>query len=101
VSLLDRVPSLQRRSKVSQAFKAVYETPEGKLILNHLLTHCGMLDSSYVSGAGDMTVFNEGKRFVGLEIAKRLGMDEAATIKMAREQQDAAIRRALETESED
>lgn len=102
MSLLDKIPGLQRRSVVSQAFKAVYASPEGKLALDFLLEHCGVLSPVYEIGADAARLgFNAGKQFVGQEIARRIGMDEAAMIGLVQQQQASAMRRAADQMGEE
>lgn len=61
----------QRDLRISY-FRCLEETEDGKKVLNDLLSYCGLQDLSYVRGETEQTIFNEGKRSVGIYLLNML-----------------------------
>lgn len=66
---------LSRRDRVVSAYRAVFENPEGEIVLAHLAKNCNVFDSTFVQGDPNMTALNEGGRRVVLSIFKMLNTD--------------------------
>lgn len=66
---------LNRRDRVASAYRAVFETPEGELVLAHLAKHGFIFDSTFVQGDQQQTSLNEGSRRVVLSILRMLNTD--------------------------
>ncbi len=56
----------------SKAYKAVFETEEGKIVLNDLYKLCKINNPSYVENSPDKTAFNEGAKYVAYYIKNNL-----------------------------
>lgn len=61
------------REQIARDFRFVDGSPEGKRVINYLLDFCHVLSSSMPPTCDpNMTLFNEGQRSVGNEIASLL-----------------------------
>jgi len=58
------------------AYKKIFNTPEGEIVLKDLVSICGVTISS-VDADANMTFYNEGKRFVGMHILRTLETEES------------------------
>lgn len=97
VSLRERIAIWRGRVPIEQDFKAVYETPEGRRALDWLMRQAGVLDTSFENGAdGQRIAFLEGRRFIGMEIVKRLAFDSGQLIRLAQEEQARSAMATLE-----
>lgn len=54
--------------KKSDAYKAVFSTPEGKEVLKDLIEFCHVNDPTHVIGDTHQTAYREGERRVALRI---------------------------------
>lgn len=66
---------LQRRERVVESYRAVFESPSGELVLAHLAKHGFLFDSTFVQGDPHQTALNEGSRRMVLSIIKMLNTD--------------------------
>lgn len=66
---------LSRRDRITSAYQAVFDSPEGELVLAHLAKNCCVFDSTFVQGDPNQTALNEGGRRVVLSIFKMLNAD--------------------------
>ena len=53
---------LGKRDRVANAYRAVFETPEGEIVLTHLARHGFIFDTTFVQGDPQATALNEGDR---------------------------------------
>ena len=60
---------------VQRAFKDLFSTPEGKVVLQHLFISLKMGESTFVSGDPYTSAYNEGKRSVYVEIIRNMELD--------------------------
>lgn len=58
------------RSRVKAAYRRVFESPEGQLVLRHLMKEGFVFKSTFVAGDMHQTALNEGSRRVVLSILK-------------------------------
>lgn len=56
------------------AYRETFGSKSGKLVLADLMKLCQMSRTSFAPGHPDTTAFNEGKRFMFLEIVSRTGL---------------------------
>lgn len=63
------------------AYREIFETEKGKLILADLIDHCGLFRNTYVGDVNTMMI-NEGKRNVLLYILSILNIDLPTLLKM-------------------
>jgi hypothetical protein len=66
---------LQRRDHVASAYRAVFESPQGEIVLAHLAKHGFVFDSTFVQGDPTATSLNEGSRRMVLSILRMLNTD--------------------------
>ncbi len=66
---------------IASAYKELFETPAGRIVLNDLMTECHLLQTSYVAKDPEKTFFNEGQRNVALYIITKLNLDEKELLK--------------------
>lgn len=87
VSLRERIAIWRGQVPIEQDFKTVYATPEGRRALDWLMAQSGVLETSFEIGTdGHRIAFLEGRRFIGMEIVKRLAFDSGELIRLAQEQ---------------
>ena len=67
----------EKLRRLSQAYKAVFDSPQARRVLRDLARRTGAKDSSFVQNSPDATAFNEGRRYVWLRIEAMLRLDEA------------------------
>ncbi len=79
--------NLWKKFETVKAYKKVFESPEGKLILQDLVRECGLLNNSYRGDTDDL-LFNEGKRNVGLYILANINVDLVKLTELARQSQE-------------
>ncbi|HMV57036.1 MAG TPA: hypothetical protein PKD38_07495 [Nitrospira sp.] len=66
---------LGKRDRVANAYRAVFETPEGEIVLTHLARHGFIFDTTFVQGDPQATALNEGSRRLVLSIMRMLNTD--------------------------
>jgi cytochrome c5 len=54
------VPRKVTEEQVTQAYKNVFDGPDGELVLSNFAQSCNFKESSYVPGSFDKTAYNEG-----------------------------------------
>ena len=64
----DGVKRLRKKRRLGEAYKSVFSTNSGRIVLADLMIHCGASMQSHIPGCPDETSFNEGKRRVWLHI---------------------------------
>lgn len=80
---------LTRRDRVTSAYKSVFESPEGEVVLAHLCKNCHVFDPTFVQGDPNQTFLNEGGRRVVLSILKMLNTDLGKLRQIMEDVQDA------------
>jgi hypothetical protein len=67
-----------KRQQAARDFKIVDGTAEGRRVINYLLEYCHVLSPSMPATCDpNVTLFNEGQRSVGIEIASLLANEPA------------------------
>lgn len=66
-------------------YKRTFGTDYGKRVLFDLMKRCSMLQSSYIIQDPNATIFNEGKRFMVLEILSKLKVNPNKFVEMIEE----------------
>ena len=61
---------LEDRARVHEAYRSVFTSAEGQVVLRHMLKKFNMSSPSFVQGDPHMTSFKEGQRHVVLSIMK-------------------------------
>ena len=82
----------EKASKLLRAYHSVFNTPDGELVLNDLMSRNHFKTSSFNPEQRPMTtIYNEGARSVILQILNELKKDERTVMKML-EQGDKDVR---------
>lgn len=55
-----------------QDFIDVMRTSHGRAVIRDILDMCGLDRSSFTNGQSNQTIFNEGKRRIGVDLRNRL-----------------------------
>lgn len=84
--LVKRFNLWKRRLAVSEAYRRLYDTPEGQIVMHDLMRRCGILEVSAEAGDAHMTYFRDGRRSIALEIMQELRWTEGELVKLAQEQ---------------
>lgn len=86
--MLNRLP-LRVRALIERraAYRKVFSTPEGELVLADLARFCGA-NAELMGQTPDVTAFNVGKHRVLQRIASFLALDDRKVIELARQQQE-------------
>lgn len=83
-------------AKTAQAARAVFDSPDGKLVLAWLAKSAGMLETTVaIDGTGrcdpDMSLVNAGKRILFLEIVTALRWTEGEILALAQQRTEEQI----------
>jgi hypothetical protein len=76
------------RARLQDAYRTVFNTPQGQLVLRHLAKRCNLTSTSVVKGDVHETYVNEGMRRVVLSILRQLKRDDAALLGLIEEGMD-------------
>ena len=90
----DKAEEYQRRDLIHENVLRTFESEGGKFTLAWLYDICRMGNSTFVSGYPDQSAFNEGKRWVLLQIMGQMRIDDEELFRRARN-----VTRILEKES--
>lgn len=72
----DRLKRLRdNRVRLHNAYRAVFDTEDGRLVLRHLCRIGNVTNSSFTVGSSKSTEFEEGKRYVVLSILRFINKD--------------------------
>lgn len=72
-----RLSKLVDRKAVKSAFRRVFESPDGRVVLRHLMHEGFVLKSTFVGSDPHETALNEGSRRLVLSIIKMAFRDDA------------------------
>lgn len=76
------------KTRIQAAYRAVFETPEGEVVLAHLAKNCHLFDPVVVQGDPFMGHTRDGERRVVLSIMKMLRTDFTSLQKLAEDIED-------------
>lgn len=65
---------LKKQDSLYRAYQKVFNSPDGKKVLEDLCVHCNILQSTYAKDPYE-TYFKEGKRAIGMHILMMLSID--------------------------
>lgn len=71
--------AFRRRARTAQSYRATYDTPEGKFMIEDLLRKGGVLEAA----PAEDSRFFEGRRSLALEILNELRWSESEMIQLA------------------
>lgn len=80
------------RAKLGAAYRRLFESPDGQVVLADLMNRCGLLQTSMTAGEPHMTSFREGRRAIALEIAQLMQWSEMEILALARQRTAEALR---------
>lgn len=80
-----RKSAVATNEKLAAAYSAVFESPDGRIVLADLLARAGMLEVSTVFGDPYATHFRDGRRALALEIVNLLRWSEMELLQLAKE----------------
>lgn len=69
------ITMLRRRSELVEAYRAVFESPQGEVVLEHLTKTCHLFEPTFIAGDTHQSALREGERRVVLSILKMIGTD--------------------------
>lgn len=82
---------LERHRETVRAYRRIFNSPEGQLILRDMMKASGFTRTNYVPGSFDATAHNEGQRAMVLRCAKMAHIDEAKLIELLLQQQSDSV----------
>ena len=65
-----------RAQPVKAAYKRLFDSPDGKIVLAHIMKHGFVLRSTFVQGDPHETALNEGMRRMALSIIRYANIEE-------------------------
>lgn len=65
----------EQAALLMEAYRSVFSTPQGELVLSHLAKIGHVADTTFVQGAPDISAFNEGRRHLVLSIIRNANRD--------------------------
>lgn len=71
-----------RKAKLHTAFQAVFTTPEGELVLEHICKAGKVFEACHKDGDVERSRLNEGRRELALEILRFVRRDHRAMVQM-------------------
>lgn len=72
-----------RRARLQAAYRDVFESERGKVVLYDMLERAGVLSVSHVAGDSHTTAFNDGRKSLPLEILDLLRWDPERVVDLA------------------
>lgn len=66
---------IEQTLSLERAYKRLFESEDGRLVLAHLAKVGNISDCSFVPGSPDVTAFNEGRRHLVLSILRMINKD--------------------------
>lgn len=76
---------LEDRLRVQSAYHAIFSTPDGQLVLRHLMKVGHVTSPTFVAGDSHQTSFREGQRHLALSILRQVNKDQSELIKQIEE----------------
>jgi hypothetical protein len=75
----------RRRVRLNRAYRALFDSVDGALVLQDLLQRGGVLATSVTGAGADDVHFREGRRSLALDILSELRWSEMEVLQLARE----------------
>lgn len=79
---------LKDRFRLNEAYRHVFDGPDGELVLAHLAKVNFVFSSTFVQGDPHMTAMHEGQRRLVLSIMRQLNVDLSKLQQISQEIQD-------------
>ena len=71
-----RIAFVKRTKNLHENYKAVFDTPQGQVVIKHLMKIGHVFEPSFTSGDPNITAFKEGQRHIVLSILRFLAKDQ-------------------------
>jgi len=84
----DKMSSALRRVKLIQAYRKVFDTPDGQMVLSHIMREGFITETTFVAGDSHQTALNEGSRRLALGICRYALKDESQLLKIIEKGED-------------
>lgn len=79
---------LRERERIHAAYIRVFESPDGQVVLAHLMKQAHVFKTTFVANDPNQTAMNEGMRRLVLSIIAYLAKDSTWFTEQARKQQE-------------
>lgn len=79
---------MKRKQDLTDAYKRLFETPDGEIVLEHLMKISFIFSTTMVVGDSHLTAMNEGQRRLVLSIMKQLNLNHNKLNQIAKELED-------------
>jgi hypothetical protein len=76
------------QEEISEAYRSVFKSPKGAIVLLHLASACHLDETTFVAGDPNFSAEREGERRIILEILKRMNTPVLDYINDTEEQED-------------
>jgi hypothetical protein len=93
LDLSDRLSRLRERLGIVQSYRRVFDTPDGKRVLHHLMKEGFITRSTFVAGSEHETALNEGTRRMVLSILRMAYKNESTLLQEIEQVQQQEERR--------
>ena len=84
MSLLSKIKR-NNALRTIQAYKRVFSSEDGRIILKDMAKKCFVFEAVTTKDGKDISMFNDGKRAVFIDICNVLNFDETELIKLIKE----------------
>lgn len=85
---MSKLPSpVKRQVAIALAYKSIFESPDGRLVLTDLMHRAGVLHAVHEDLPGQND-YNNGRRSLVLDILKQLRFNEAALLELSQARLD-------------
>lgn len=79
---------INKRQDLTEAYRRLFETPDGQIVLEHLMKISFIFSTTMVIGDSHLTAMNEGQRRLVLSIMKQLNLNHTKLNRIAKELED-------------
>lgn len=84
----ETIKVLNKKQDLTDTYRRVFESPDGEVILAHLMKISFVFQTTMVVGDSHLTAMNEGQRRLVLSIMKQLNLNHNKLNQIAKELQD-------------
>ena len=88
--ILAKTRAEKREASLRAAYCQVFNTIDGKAVLQDLFKYCGMDTTSFIPGSPDESAHNEGMHRVGLYVQTKMNISSTEAFKIVNEAREAA-----------
>lgn len=88
--------SLERERELAQAYRDMWENPQGRLVMRDILNRAGVLEEADHSCEPDERSVRAGKRLIAIHIFERMRWSNMKLMELAREQDNDRLDQIME-----